>query len=373
MNEAGFRFELEHVDSQTGARAGLLHFRQGVVPTPIFMPVGTLGTVKGLTPDLIRSTQAKIVLCNTYHLTLRPGEDVVAALGGLHQFMGWDGPILTDSGGFQVFSLSEMNKVTEQGVEFRSHIDGVKFEITPERSIEIQQTLGSDIAMAFDHVIALPNSIETIEDACDRSTRWAARCREVAEHPYQALFAIVQGGLDPGLRKKSATELTAMDFPGYAVGGLSVGEPAAEMYATLDVTCPLLPQEKPRYLMGVGKPEDLLEGVCRGIDMFDCVMPSRNGRNALAFTDKGTLRFRNKIHSLDPNPIQSGFESAVSEFSRGYIRHLFQAKEMLGPIILTVHNLTYYQKLMLDARRAIFADRYGDFVAEKMSGWKSLN
>ncbi|MDB4650851.1 tRNA-guanine transglycosylase [Pirellulaceae bacterium] len=194
MNEAGFRFELEHVDSQTGARAGLLHFRQGVVPTPIFMPVGTLGTVKGLTPDLVRSTQAKIVLCNTYHLTLRPGEDVVAALGGLHQFMGWDGPILTDSGGFQVFSLSEMNKVTEQGVEFRSHIDGAKFEITPERSIEIQQTLGSDIAMAFDHVIALPNSREKIEDACDRSTRWAARCREVADHPYQALMYSVKGG-----------------------------------------------------------------------------------------------------------------------------------------------------------------------------------
>ena len=371
MNEGAFRFELQHVDSQTGARAGLLHFRHGVVETPIFMPVGTLGTVKGLTPDLLRSTHAKIVLCNTYHLTLRPGEEVVAALGGLHQFMGWDGPILTDSGGFQVFSLSEMNKVTEQGVEFRSHIDGSKLEITPERSIEIQQTLGSDIAMAFDHVIALPNTPEMIKDACDRSTRWAARCREVADHPYQALFAIVQGGLDPDLRKKSATELNAMDFPGYAVGGLSVGEPPAEMYATLDVTCPLLPKEKPRYLMGVGRPEDLLEGVCRGIDMFDCVMPSRNGRNALAFTDEGTLRLRNKAHERDVSPIQTGIESAVSEFSRGYIRHLFQAKEMLGPIILTVHNLTYYQKLMHDARTAIFADKYSEFLKEKMSGWKS--
>lgn len=364
-----FSFEVEHIDSKTGARAGVLHTFRGSIKTPVFMPVGTIGTVKGLTPDLIASTQAQIILCNTYHLALRPGEEVVKELGGLHEFTQWSGPILTDSGGFQVFSLSNMNKVTEQGVVFRSHIDGSEIEITPERSIDIQQKLGSDIAMAFDHVVELPNSFSNLQDACDRSTRWAARCREFADHPYQVIFGIVQGGLEPALRRKSAEELTAMEFPGYAVGGLSVGESPEEMYSTIDATCPHLPQGKPRYLMGVGRPEDLVESVLRGIDMFDCVMPTRNGRNALAFTDSGTLRFRNKCHELDCRPIQPGFESAVSQFSRGYIRHLFQAKEMLGPIILTVHNLAYYQNLMQQAREAILADSYADFVREKMAGW----
>ena len=364
-----FSFELQHVDRRSGARAGLLRVRGQEIPTPIFMPVGTLGSVKGLTADLIRSTKAKIVLCNTYHLALRPGEEVVESLGGLHRFMDWQGPILTDSGGFQVFSLSKMNKVTESGVTFQSHIDGSKIEITPERSIEIQQRLGSDIAMVFDHVIELPNSRSNIEEACDRSSRWAARCKEFADHPYQVLFGIVQGGLIPELREKSAKALTDLDFPGYAIGGLSVGESPAEMYSTIDVTCPHLPQEKPRYLMGVGRPEDLIEGVKRGIDMFDCVMPTRNGRNALAFTDSGTLRFRNQVHQRDRSPIQDGFESAVSKYSRGYIRHLFQANEMLGPIILSVHNLTYYQKLMINAREAIFADRFAEFCEEKFASW----
>lgn len=364
-----FGFELQHTDARTGARAGLLHTSRGTVPTPIFMPVGTLGTVKGLTPEMVRGTGAQIVLGNTYHLALRPGEDVVQSLGGLHRFMDWQGPILTDSGGFQVFSLSKLNKVSEDGVQFRSHIDGSVIELSPERSIEIQQKLGSDIAMVFDHVVSLPNSRDKIAEACDRSTRWAARCLEFADHPYQVLFAIVQGGLDPDLRARSATDLTSMDFPGYAVGGLSVGEPPEEMYSTLDVTCPLLPVEKPRYLMGVGRPEDLLEGVSRGIDMFDCVMPTRNGRNALAFTDEGPLRFRNQCHSLDPGPIQEGFESPVSNFSRGYIRHLFQAKEMLGPIILSAHNLSYYQYLMREDRQAIFADQYSEFIQRKMANW----
>ncbi len=363
------RFELQHQDAKTGARAGLLHTRRGIVETPVFMPVGTLATVKGLTPDLVRSTDAKLVLCNTYHLALRPGEDIIDSLGGLHTFMDWPGPILTDSGGFQVFSLAKMNKVTEQGVVFRSHIDGAELDLTPEKSIEIQQKLGSDIAMAFDHVVALPNSQNAIEDACHRSTRWAARCREYAEHPYQALFAIVQGGLDPTLRRQSARDLSAMDFPGYAVGGLSVGEAPDEMYATLDVTCPELPEAKPRYLMGVGRPEDLLQGVLRGIDMFDCVMPTRNGRNALAFTDNGPLRFRNQQFEADPGPIQKGFQSAVSQFSRAYIRHLFVAKEMLGPIILSVHNLTYYQRLMQNARQAILADEFSGFLEQSMTNW----
>ena len=283
--------------------------------------------------------------------------------------MQWSGPILTDSGGFQVFSLSNMNQVTEKGVIFRSHIDGAEIEITPEKSIDIQEKLGSDIAMAFDHVVELPNSFANLKEACDRSTRWAARCREHASHPTQVIFGIVQGGLEPVLRQNSARELTAMDFPGYAVGGLSVGETPEEMYATIDCTCPYLPESKPRYLMGVGRPEDLVESVARGIDMFDCVMPTRNGRNALAFTDHGTLRFRNKTHETDPNPIQPGFKSAVSHFSRGYIRHLFQAKEMLGPIILSVHNLTYYQHLMTEARSAILADCFADFRQEKMRNW----
>lgn len=371
MSSKAFSFELVHVDRHTGARAGVLHTFRGEVPTPIFMPVGTLGSVKGLTPELIKGTQAKIVLCNTYHLTLRPGEDVVEELGGLHEFMQWPGPILTDSGGFQVFSLSDRNEVTENGVVFRSHIDGSRIEITPERSIEIQQKLGSDIAMAFDHVVELPNSFANLKDACDRSTRWAARCREFADHPTQVIFGIVQGGLEPGLRKNSALELREMDFPGYAVGGLSVGESPDEMYSTLECTNPHLPEEKPRYLMGVGRPEDLVQSVARGIDMFDCVMPTRNGRNALAFTDSGTLRFRNRVHERDSGPIQPGFESPVSHFSRGYIRHLFQAKEMLGPIILSTHNLAYYQYLMQQAREAILADAYQDFLDEKMGNWQS--
>lgn len=337
------------------------------------MPVGTLGTVKGLAPEMIASTDARLVLCNTYHLALRPGEDVVKELGGLHQFMQWPGPILTDSGGFQVFSLSRLNRVTEQGVVFRSHIDGSEIELTPERSIRIQQTLGSDIAMAFDHVVELPNSFANLQEACDRSTRWAARCREIADHPYQVLFGIVQGGLEPALRRKSATELTAMEFPGYAVGGLSVGESPEEMYSTIEVTVPCLPEEKPRYLMGVGRPQDMVQAIQRGIDMFDCVMPTRNGRNALAFTDSGPLRFRNRIHRTDPRPIQPGFSSAVSEFSRGYIRHLFQAGEMLGPIILSIHNLTYYQRLMQQAREAILADSYREFLNEKMVNWSSAD
>jgi queuine tRNA-ribosyltransferase len=358
VKSTSFSFELQHVDKHTGARAGLLRTPHGEIPTPVFMPVGTIGSVKGLTPEQIQSTRASIVLCNTYHLALRPGENIVEELGGLHQFMDWDGPILTDSGGFQVFSLSNMNQVTESGVVFRSHIDGSKIEITPERSIEIQQKLGSDIAMAFDHVVELPNTFSEIKQACDRSTRWAERCRQVANHPYV-------------LRQNSARELVSMDFPGYAIGGLSVGETPEEMYQTLEISCPELPVEKPRYLMGVGRPEDLLESVGRGIDLFDCVMPTRNGRNALAFTDSGPIRFRNKRHEKDPNPIQKGFESAVSRFSRGYIRHLFQAKEMLGPIILSIHNLTYYQKLMQEARQSILADCYGDFLAKKHRNWQS--
>ena len=257
------------------------------------MPVGTVGTVKGVDIGRVAETGAQIVLANTYHLLLRPGDEVVAALGGLHEFIGWPGPILTDSGGFQVFSLAKRAQVTENGVRFRSHIDGSEVEITPERSITIQENLGSDLVMAFDHVVELPNTPEVVAEATWRSVRWAQRCRRASTRTDQMLLAIVQGGLDPELRRECARELVALDFPGYAVGGLSVGESPDEMYRALEVTVPELPAERPRYLMGVGRPEDLVEAIARGIDMFDCVMPTRNGRNALAFTDRGPLRLRN--------------------------------------------------------------------------------
>lgn len=269
------------------------------------MPVGTLGTVKGVDIGRVQETGAQMVLANTYHLALRPGEETVAALGGLHEFMGWSGPILTDSGGFQVFSLAERAKITEQGVTFRSHIDGASLELTPESSIAIQEALGSDFAMVFDHVVELPNSPEVVAEATWRSVRWAERCLKAASRDDQAILAIVQGGLDQNLRRECAQALVQLDFPGYAVGGLSVGEPPEEMYRILDSTVPELPSDRPRYLMGVGRPEDLVEAIGRGIDMFDCVMPTRNGRNALAFTEKGPLRLRNAAHQLVKQPIGS--------------------------------------------------------------------
>lgn len=334
------------------------------------MPVGTLGTVKGVDIGRVKETGAEIVLANTYHLLLRPGDEVVAQLGGLHTFMQWPGPILTDSGGFQVFSLAERAKVTEHGVEFRSHIDGSRVEITPESSMAIQQNLGSDFIMAFDHVVELPNKPEVVEEAMWRSVRWAERCQKVANRDDQMLLAIVQGGLDEQLRKESARALVAGDFGGYAVGGLSVGEEPAEMYQALEVTVPELPADRPRYLMGVGRPEDLLEGIARGIDMFDCVMPTRNGRNALAFTDRGPLRLRNAMHQLAREPLEADCPCPACQHSRGYLRHLFQANEMLGPILTSIHNLTYYQRLMAGAREAIEADAFEEFHREKQAGWE---
>ena len=285
--------------------------------------------------------------------------------------MGWTGPILTDSGGFQVFSLAERVKVTENGVSFRSHIDGSALEITPESSIAIQESLGSDFVMAFDHVVALPNQPEVIADATWRSVRWAERCLKASNRPQQMLLGIVQGGLDPQLRQECAQALVSLDFQGYAIGGLSVGEPPEEMYATLDATVPHLPEDSPRYLMGVGRPEDLVEGIARGIDMFDCVMPTRNGRNALAFTDKGPVRLRNAQYELDRQPLEPDCPCPACQHSRGYLRHLFQAKEMLGPILTSIHNLTYYQRLMTQARQAIAADSFGEFRDSKLAGWAS--
>ena len=311
-----------------------------------------------------------MVLANTYHLALRPGEETVAALGGLHRFMGWQGPILTDSGGFQLFSLAHLIEVREEEAVFRSHIDGRLVALSPERSVAIQEVLGSDVAMVLDHVVGLPNQPAVVRDAMERSVRWAARCRAAARRADQALFGIVQGGLDVDLRVACARQLREMDFAGYAVGGLSVGEPVAEMLRILEATVPELPADRPRYLMGVGRPQDLLEAVGRGIDLFDCVMPTRNGRNALAFTDAGPMRLRNAQYERDPRPIEPGCPCAACCRSRGYVRHLFMAREMLGPILLSIHNLTYYQRLLAAARDAIAADRFDDFRRAKLRQWE---
>jgi queuine tRNA-ribosyltransferase len=370
---ASFSFELLHEDAGSFARVGRFRTPHGVVDTPAFMPVGTQGTVKGVDPGRLRETGAQMILANTYHLTLRPGEHAVATLGGLHAFMGWDGPILTDSGGFQVFSLADRITVDEQGVRFRSHIDGAPVELTPERSIAIQEALGSDVAMVFDHVVALPNGRDIVADAMRRSLRWAERCKAAARREDQALFAIVQGGLDAELRVESAARLVELDFIGYAIGGLSVGEPPAEMYAAIDVTAPLLPRERPRYLMGVGRPIDLLEAIARGIDLFDCVMPTRNGRNALAFTDAGPVRLRNQQYALDREPLDATCPCPACRHSRGYLRHLFQANEMLGPILVSAHNLTYYQRLLADARRAIAEGTFASFTDQRRRAWLGNN
>jgi queuine tRNA-ribosyltransferase len=365
-----FGFQLRRVDSGSSARRGIFRTPHGSVDTPAFMPVGTVATVKGLTARMLRDTGAQMVLGNTYHLALRPGEDVVSDLGGLHRFMGWDGPILTDSGGFQLFSLAKMTEVTEKGATFRSHIDGRLLELTPERSIEIQQNLGSDVAMVLDHVVPLPSPPEVVQQACERSVRWAKRCLEAASRDNQALFAIVQGGLNAELRAECASQLAELNFPGYAVGGLSVGEPPEEMYRILDVTCPALPVDRPRYLMGVGTPVDLLEAIRRGVDLFDCVMPTRNGRNAMAVTDDGPLKMRNLRHQRDQRPIQEGCPCPACGHSRGYIRHLFMAGEMLGPILLSAHNLTFYQRLVTEARSSIENGCFSEFFASRTGRWR---
>lgn len=351
-------YTLLHQDTQCEARRGRLTTVHGPVELPAFMPVGTLGTVKGVELNLLEKTGAQMILGNTYHLSLRPGEEIVRELGGLHGFCGWQGPILTDSGGFQIFSLAKIMKIDEHGAIFRSHIDGSRIELPPERSIKIQEALGSDIAMVLDHLVALPNERKKIEEAMLRTVRWAERCKKAADHPYQKLFAIVQGGLDPELRRCCAEALAELDFPGYAIGGLSVGEPPEEMYAALDYTIPYMPKDKPRYLMGVGRPEDILNGIRRGVDLFDCVMPTRNGRNAQAFTDDGPIRLRNKKYARDPRPLEENCPCPACRRSRGYLRHLFMANEMLGPILLTIHNLTYYQRLVARARQAIEEDRF---------------
>ena len=369
MSNPNFQFEVLHVDKNCGARRSRLTTPRGVIELPCFMPVGTCGTVKGLTTSQLKEIETQIILGNTYHLALRPTAELVDQMGGLHQFMGWDRPILTDSGGFQLFSLAKLTTITEEGATFRSHIDGSKMELSPERSVEIQQLLGSDIAMVLDHLIELPANQNDIEDALDRTTRWAKRSRDSHTLDKQIQFGIVQGGLDPVMRQRSAEQLVDLDFPGYAIGGLSVGETSAEMYETIGFTEPHLPSHKPRYLMGVGKPEDLLQAVRRGVDMFDCVMPTRNGRNAQAFTDNGPIKLKNAKHRDDPSPVQPGMNYPHADLSRSYLRHLFMAGEMLGPILLSMHNLAYYHRLMVEARVAIEADSFQEFFEQRMTGW----
>jgi queuine tRNA-ribosyltransferase len=323
------------------------------------MPVGTQATIKGLAPDQIRSTGTVMLLANTYHLALRPGEDEVASLGGLHTFMGWNGPILTDSGGFQVFSLADRSRVTDEGVTFRSHLDGSPLELTPERAMAIQEKLGADVAMCLDQCVRLPASKEEIQTAVNRTIDWAARCKAAHRRADQGLFGIVQGGPHADLRSSCAAAIVAEDFDGYAIGGVSVGEGASVVREALHVTTHLLPIDRPRYLMGVGRPQDILDAVATGVDLFDCVMPTRNGRNATCFSDKGYVRLRNASHRGDSRPIEEGCTClACREFSRSYLRHLFLAKEMLGPILATIHNLTYLHRLTSRIREAIAEGRF---------------
>ena len=347
------------------ARLGRLETAHGGIDTPAFMPVGTAATVKAMTPEAVAETGAQIILGNTYHLMLRPTAERVAKLGGLHKFMHWPGPILTDSGGFQVMSLSQLNKVTEQGVSFQSHIDGARYELSPERSIEIQHLLDATITMQLDECVKLPADAKRVAEAMRLSLRWAERCKAAfTQRAGYGLFGIVQGGTDAAMREESAKGLIATGFDGYAVGGLAVGETQEEMFATLDVTTPHLPQDRPRYLMGVGKPSDLVGAVQRGIDMFDCVMPTRSGRNGQAFTRRGTLNIRNARHAEDPRPIDEHCRCpACRDFSRAYMHHLVRSDEILGAMLMTAHNLTYYQDLMADMRQAIGAGHLTAFAA----------
>ncbi|MFW6124803.1 MAG: tRNA guanosine(34) transglycosylase Tgt [Pirellulales bacterium] len=363
-----FPFHVEAIDLAGTARAGRFCTPHGDVLTPAFMPVGTQATVKGLTPAQLADAGAQIVLANTYHLALRPGADVVARLGGLHRFMGWDGPILTDSGGFQVYSLATLCRIDDTGVQFRSHVDGSLLELTPERAVELQQQLGADCIMCLDQCPPYGSSPQQLAEAVDRTIAWAGRCRDAHRRPDQALLAIVQGGWDPALRARCARGLVAMDFAGYAVGGLSVGEQPHEMYPIVEATAACLPDERPRYLMGVGRPEDLLESVARGMDLFDCVLPTRNGRNAMAFTSEGRLRLRNRQFETDERPVDPRCACPVCRhFSRAYLRHLFQCGEMLGPILLSWHNVAYYQSLVRDARDAIGRKQFSAWKAATLA------
>jgi queuine tRNA-ribosyltransferase len=363
------RFSLHATDG--AARAGTLHTAHGDVATPVFMPVGTAGTVKAMTADAVRATGAAMVLGNTYHLMLRPGAERVAALGGLHRFMDWPGPILTDSGGFQVMSLAGLRKLDADGVTFQSHIDGTQHRLTPERSTEIQHLLDATVTMAFDECTPFPATPEVAAASMRLSMRWAARCRAAfVARPGYGQFGIVQGSVYPDLRAESAAALEALGFEGMAIGGLAVGEGQAAMFATLDATLPHLPAAGPRYLMGVGTPDDIVGAVQRGVDMFDCVIPTRAGRTGRAYVPAGRLNLRNAVHASDPRPLQQGCACpACRKHSRAYLHHLFRADEMLGPMLLTWHNIQYYQRLMAGLRTAIVQGVLAAHAACLRAGW----
>ncbi|HEV2176799.1 MAG TPA: tRNA guanosine(34) transglycosylase Tgt [Terriglobia bacterium] len=369
-------FEVIARDPTTRARAGLLRTAHGTIETPVFMPVGTAGTVKGMAQDELERLGVQILLGNTYHLYLRPGHEVVRALGGLHRFMSWPHPILTDSGGFQVMSLKELGRVTEDGFAFRSHLDGSSHFFSPEKALEIQLALGADIIMCLDECVEYPASHETTHRAMKLTSRWARRCqnaffapRPPTPDPQPLLFGIVQGGIDRALRRESAEEITEIGFEGYAIGGLAVGEPKAEMYEVAESTAQLLPADRPRYLMGVGTPEDLVECVARGIDMFDCVMPTRNARNACAFTSQGRVVVRNARYARDETPLDPKCScSTCRRYSKGYLRHLFVAREMLAGILTTHHNLHFYLDTMRRIRQAIVAGQFSKLLASAGGG-----
>jgi len=364
------QFELLNTDGK--ARRGRLGFDRGNVETPAFMPVGTYGTVKAMTPKAVRSTGAEIILGNTFHLMLRPGTEVIKAHGDLHDFMQWERPILTDSGGFQVWSLSERRKITEKGVTFASPVDGARVFLGPEESMAVQSALGSDIVMCFDECTPYPATEQQASDSMEMSMRWALRCREAHGKSPSALFGIVQGGMYEGLRQQSAQALTAIGFEGYAIGGLSVGESEQEREQVLGYTLPELPTGKPRYLMGVGRPQDVIAAVIEGVDMFDCVMPTRNARNGYLFTSRGVLKIRNARYAMDTRPIDEDCGcSTCQNYSRAYLKHLDRCKEMLGPHLATVHNLYFYQQLMAELRKAIEAGTLAEYAGRFLETYSS--
>ena len=369
MTASRFGFKVNVTDGK--ARAGVIETPHGAVNTPAFMPVATQGSVKGVTPQELRGLGADIILGNTYHLYLRPGIEVIEEAGGLHEFMGWDGPILTDSGGFQAFSLGTMAKLTDEEIVFRSHIDGSLHRFTSESAISYQERLGVDVMMCLDQCVATDGSEDAVRDAMERTHRWAVRCREAWRTETQALFGIVQGGISPAMRQESAEFITGLDFPGYAVGGLAVGETKSEMYEMVSFTGELLPQDKPRYLMGVGSPEDLVECVARGMDMFDCALPTRVARNGALFTPEGRINVTAGRFRMDRGPIQEGCDClACDGFSRGYISHLFRAKELLGLRLASIHNLRFVQRLMDEMRRRILAGDFTDFAEEFLGRYR---
>jgi queuine tRNA-ribosyltransferase len=363
-------FEVLNQDRGSSGRRGLLTTTHGNIKTPAFIPVGTAGAVKGISPQQLKETGAEVVLANTYHLLIRPGVDVVEALGGLHKLMAWEGPILTDSGGYQIFSLSGLTKVDDGGVEFSSHVDGAKIYLNAESATEIQNRLGADIIMCLDECAPYGADIKQLTRTVERTIRWAERSKRAHRNPEQMLFAVVQGGTNKELRKHCAGELIKLDFDGYAIGGLSVGEEHDDMIRTVADTVQVLPKEKPRYLMGVGRPVDIIAAVKAGIDMFDCVLPTRNGRNAFAFTENGPVRLRNNVHITDNRPIEADCDCyCCRNFGRGTLRHFFNIGEMLAPILVSLHNLRFYQRLMAKIRKLIEKNEFAEWSADNLNDY----